>query len=187
MKDLIKYLSGLIILTLGISLIILSNIGASPWDSVSAGLANQSNITMGTWTTITGIFLVLLIALIVKKKPNYLAIIAGLITGLFINVWLLILSPFSISIMYGVVGIVCFALGISIYSTTNLPVNPIDNFMMTLVKEKKMNVSLAKVYTDGLGLFFALLIGGPIGLGTIVIYITVPPLIGLFSRYTKKI
>lgn len=185
MKDILKYLIGLGFLTLGISLIILSDIGASPWDSVNAGLADITQMSMGIWTTLTGIILVLLIAIIVKKKPNFFSIIAGLITGLFIDVWLLILSPFTIGIFFGCIGIVCFAFGIALYSATNLPVNPIDNFMILLVEEKRMNISIAKLYTDGLGLIIGLMIGGPIGLGTIIIYITVSPLIGIFRRYIK--
>ncbi len=187
MKNLIKYLLGLSILTLGISLIIISNIGASPWDSVASGLADITGLSMGTWTTLSGIFLVFLVAIIVKKKPNYLSIIAGLITGLFIDMWLQVISPFDLGVGFGLLGIVTMALGVALYTSTTLPVNPIDNFMMSLVNEKQINISLAKIYTDGLGLIIGLLVGGPIGMGTIVIYLTLSPLIGLFSHYTQKI
>ncbi len=187
MKNLLKYVVGLGAMTLGISLIISSNIGASPWDSVASGMADITGLSMGTWTTLSGIFLVFLIAIIVKKKPNYLSIIAGFLTGLFIDMWLFIISPFELGVIFGLLGIVAMAFGIALYTATTLPVNPIDNFMMSLVNEKQINISLAKIYTDGLGLIIGLLIGGPIGLGTVIIYITLPPLIGVFSRYTQKI
>ncbi len=187
MKQILKYIIGMALMTLGIALIIQSHIGASPWDSVANGLSQLTPLSMGVWTFITGIFLVLLIAIITKSKPNYLSIIAGLITGVLIDMWLKLLESNDISIIFGLIGIVIFAFGIALYTQTKLPVNPIDNFMMSLVNKKNMNVSIAKIITDGLGLIIGLLVHGPIGIGTLIIYFTVSPLIGIFTKYTKKI
>lgn len=187
MKQVVKYISGMALMTLGIALIIQSQIGASPWDSVSNGLSQLTPLSMGVWTFLTGIFLVLLIAIITKTKPNYLSIIAGLITGVLIDLWLDVIASHEVGIIFGLIGIVVFAFGIALYTQTTLPVNPIDNFMMTLVNEKNLNVSIAKIITDGLGLIIGLLVHGPIGLGTLVIYFTLSPLIGIFSKYTSKI
>ncbi len=187
MKQVVKYIIGIALLTLGIAMIIQSQIGASPWDSVANGLSKLTPLSMGSWTFLSGVFLVFLVALITKTKPNYLSIVAGLITGVLIDMWLAILASISMGIIFGLVGIVVFALGIATYTQTTLPVNPIDNFMMTLVREKELNVSIAKIITDGLGLIIGLLVHGPIGLGTLMIYFTVSPLIGIFTKYTKQI
>lgn len=180
-----RYIVGLLLLTFSISLIVLSGIGASPWDAANAGLGERFVFSFGTWTTITGILLVFLISFITKEKPVYTSIIVGVVTGILIDFWTQILQMVNISegFLIGIIGIILFALGINLYTKTNLPVNPIDNFMVNLMKYKNMSFAKAKLITDIIGLTIALIVGGPIGLGTIIIYLLVPVMLQIFDKF----
>ncbi len=180
-------------MTLGISLIIKSQLGASPWDAANAGLAQVTSLSMGTWVTLTGIMLVVLIAIITQKKINYIAILAGILTGILIDIWNLILNVVITSdaivvlLILGIIGIFLFPLGIAMYTATNLAPNPIDNFMMELVNEKNIAIGKAKFITDAIGLTIAIIVGGPIGIGTLILYMSVPLLITYFDQKLKKL
>ncbi len=180
----IRYAGGLLLLTFAISLIVQSQIGASPWDAANAGLGAITPLSFGTWTTLTGIGLVFLISFITKTRPVYMSILVGLVTGILIDFWTKILNIIAIepSFMIGIIGIILFSLGISLYTKTNLPTNPIDNFMVNLIEHKNFSYGKAKLITDIIGLTIALLVGGPIGIGTIIIYLLVPLLLQIFDR-----
>ncbi len=183
---LIKYISGMLLLTLAINLIVISQIGASPWDAVNAGLANITKFSFGTWTTLSGVVLVFLISIITKSKPVYMSVVIGLLTGVLIDFWSMILRDLNLVPGYplGLLGIVLFALGISMYTKTDYPVNPIDNFMVGLIEKFHLNYGQAKLITDVIGLIIAIIIGGPVGIGTILIYILVPLLLQIFDKIT---
>ncbi len=183
---LLKYISGILLLTLAINLIVISQIGASPWDAVNAGLANITKFSFGTWTTLSGVVLVLLISLITRTRPAYMSIIIGLLTGVLIDFWAIILNNLNLIPGYplGLIGIILFALGISMYTKTDYPVNPIDNFMVGLINNFQFNYGQAKLITDIIGLTIAFIIGGPIGFGTILIYLLVPILLQIFDKIT---
>ncbi len=179
----IKYLIGLSAMTLGISIIIKSSIGASPWDSASVGLSETVGFTTGTWTTLTGVGLVILIAIVNRTMPNIMSIVSGFITGVFIDGWLSVIP--ELPMLVGAIGIIFFAFGISYYTNTKLPPNPIDNFMVGLVEGKGMSFSNAKLVTDAIGLVIGFLVKGPIGIGTVIIFFTVPYLIAFFNKQFK--
>ncbi len=183
---LIKYISGMLLLTLAINLIVISQIGASPWDAVNAGLADITKFSFGTWTTLSGVVLVFFISIITKSKPVYMSVGIGLLTGVLIDFWSIILNNLNLIPGYGLglMGIVLFALGISMYTKTDYPVNPIDNFMIGLMKKFQLNYGQAKLITDIIGLIIAFIIGGPIGIGTLLIYLLVPILLQIFDKIT---
>lgn len=185
---LVKHIGGLLILTLGIAVIVNSGIGTSTWDSASAGMAELTGLSMGTWTFIIGVFQVIAIALITKTNIKYWSILVGLLTGVFIDMWLNILTSvgFGGVPILGLIGVVLMAVGIAMYTATGLPVNPIDNFMMGLVTEKNMGFTKAKIITDGIGLVCGFLARGPIGVGTFIIYFTLSPLIGVCSKLINR-
>ena len=62
------YLVGLAVAALGIALIILSLLGAGPWDSVAVGLTNYFGLTIGTWSIISQLLFTLVTWIIEKTR-----------------------------------------------------------------------------------------------------------------------
>ncbi len=180
----IRYISGLLLLTFAISLIVKSEIGASPWDAANVGLSLITPLTLGAWTILSGAILVIAVAALTKTKPVYLSILIGVLTGILIDFWSYILEliNFEANFFFGIAGIVIFAFGISLYTKTDYPPNPIDNFMMCLMKHYQISYGKAKLITDFIGLTVAIIVGGPIGIGTAIIYFMIPILLQLFDR-----
>ncbi len=187
-KRLVIYVLGIAIMTLGIGLLINSNIGISPWDSVSVGLSNMFGLSPGFWTFASGIGLVVSIDLYTNSKIKLMPIIIGLVSGVFINAWLSVIPAIEsqINISYALVGLIMMGLGIAMYTSMNLPVNPIDHFMNELNSKKNISIGKAKAITAGIGLVCGLVVAGPIGVGTVIIYISLPILISFFKPYFQK-
>ena len=81
------YLGGIFTLSLGVTLTLLSNLGAGGWDALTANIAKLIGIQVGTGTFILGIILIIFTSILEKKKPNLYALLVSYITGIFINFW----------------------------------------------------------------------------------------------------
>src|SRR5699024_11416462 len=82
------YVLGILILTLGISLTIQSNLGTSPFDALLVGLAKNIGLTVGSWEIIISLVLIGCDSLLKKGKPEILGVAAAFVTGAGIDMWL---------------------------------------------------------------------------------------------------
>src|SRR5699024_2853638 len=62
------YIIGLIILTLGIALTILSLLGTSPYDSLLVGLNRTFGFTVGTWEIVVGVSMFIFNSIAEKRR-----------------------------------------------------------------------------------------------------------------------
>src|SRR5690625_5919315 len=66
------YISGLIILTLGIAFAIISMLGTSPFDALLVGLYRTFGLTIGSWEIVVGGTLIVANAILEKRRPEFL-------------------------------------------------------------------------------------------------------------------
>ncbi|WP_027956151.1 YczE/YyaS/YitT family protein [Halobacillus kuroshimensis] len=181
------YLAGLIVIAMGVTLTIKSNLGAGAWDAVNVGLTEQIGLTIGTWVMVIGGFLIVTNALIAKEKPDLPAVITILVLGKFIDFWMLqvfdtlVLQAFFMKLITLILGIVIIAIGVSLYLQPKFSLNPVDGFMVALQKRFGYSITKAKTMTESFALVLALVLGGPIGIGTIVILLGIGPCIQFFD------
>ncbi|MFZ3591416.1 YczE/YyaS/YitT family protein [Bacillus sp. DJP31] len=185
-KRLTFYLIGLLILSIGVTLTIKSDLGAGPWDALNVGLSSTFGLTVGSWVIIVGLILILLNALLLKERPDIFAVLTIVIVGGLIDFWLIYvfktLNPtqFMHQIVILLLGLVFLSLGISTYLQAKYPLIPIDRFMLSIQFRLKVNLMIAKTIGELTALVLALVFKGPIGLGTIIIAFSVGPLVQLF-------
>ncbi|MDF0725888.1 membrane protein [Cytobacillus sp. S13-E01] len=180
------YIIGLAITSFGVSFTIKANLGAGAWDALNVGLSNIIGFTVGTWVIFVGVILIIINALMLKQRPEYLAVIPIFIMGPLIDFWLIIVFPtwqpegffYQLSILLS--GLICLSLGISTYLQAKFPLIPIDNFMVALRARLPVNLGVAKTIGELTALVLALLFKGPIGVGTIIVTFLIGPLIQLF-------
>ncbi|WP_078549898.1 YczE/YyaS/YitT family protein [Litchfieldia alkalitelluris] len=186
------YLIGLFVISLGISLTIVADLGAGAWDALNVGLSNIIGFTVGTWTIIVGIILIILNAILLKSRPAYLAIITITLIGFFIDFWLiymfgdLVPTDFGQKILLLILGIIALAFGIATYLQAKFPLSPIDQLMVAIRERLKVNLMVAKTIGEVTALILAFIFKGPIGIGTIIITFSIGPLIQLFFPTLEK-
>ena len=186
------YTIGLILLSFGISKMILANLGAGPWDALYVALAEKVGLTVGTWILIIGLLLIFLNAYLLKKTPDFFAVITIFIIGFFIDFWLLFIFVdlpsihLTAQIVMLIGGIFIIAVGVALYLQVDFAPNPIDKLMMAVHYRTGLSLSRSKTVLEVAVLIIALIIGGPIGIGTVIIAFGIGPLIQLFYRPVAK-
>ncbi|SCC33027.1 hypothetical protein GA0061094_4028 [[Bacillus] enclensis] len=180
---------GLFILTLGVSLIIKSGLGASAWDALAVGQSRMFGITVGTAVFINGIVLIALNAVIMKKRPDILATATIFVIGLLIDFWLLIvLAEFAPSMLINQFialgfGILTVGLGVAIYLQAKFPASPMDTLMVAIHTRFGLNLRNSRILSEGFALTLAFLFRGDIGIGTILVTV----LLGFVVQYLYPI
>ncbi|WP_236035172.1 YczE/YyaS/YitT family protein [Alkalihalobacterium elongatum] len=187
------YLIGLLILAVGITFTIISNLGAGAWDALSVGLSTRFGLTVGTWVILIGVILIIVNALLSWSRPEIHSLITVIILGYFIDFWLLFvfqdirLSELALQAGVLLLGVILMGIGISTYLQADFAIIPIDRFMLNLKRIFRLPLMGAKTVAEIVALVFALLVGGPIGVGTIVVTLSIGPLIQVFFKRVKKV
>lgn len=187
------YISGLVILTLGIALCVISLLGTSPFDALFVGLYRTFGLSIGSWEIVIGLIMVFGNALVDRGRPEYFAIITSLITGIGIDSWLFVFDQVSMlegllaQWIYLTLGIIFTGLGIAIYLQSDIAPNPIDRTMMIIKKHTGWNVTYSRALINVLFVVVAFFFDGAIGIGTLLNAVIVGMFIAAFLPFVTKL
>lgn len=193
LRRIIFFVTGLFIISIGVSLTIKANIGTGAWDALNVGLYNKFGLTVGTWVIIVGAIVILVNAALLKRIPDFLAIITIMIIGLFIDFFLIFvlkgweLNSFFIEFIVFLLGLLILSLGIAMYLQAKFPLSPLDNLMLAIRERFHVSVGLAKTIGELTGLVLAFIFNGPIGIGTILVTLLIGPFIQLFFPFFERL
>lgn len=184
---------GILILTLGISLTIHSDLGTSPFDALLVGLSVQVGLSVGSWEMIIALLLLCCNSLILRSRPEVLGLLTALITGIGIDIWLFLLHSWTVPELWltkwacMVLGLILIGLGTATYLLTHFAAIPLDRLTLIVQELMRTNLFVARtcIYLIFLGL--ALILKGPIGMGTILTVCLGGFLLNIFMPLTKRI
>ncbi|MGG1575183.1 YczE/YyaS/YitT family protein [Fictibacillus sp. NRS-1165] len=165
---------GILILTLGIALTILSNSGTSPYDALLVGLFRSIGLTVGSWEILIALLMIYLNAAVSRSRPEYLALMTAFITGAGIDFWLFTLQNWLIPISYFsqflllTLGMVAIGIGTSLYLQAKFAPIPLDRLMLILQNQAGWTLALSRLVISIVILILAFLLHGPIGIGTVL-------------------
>lgn len=184
---------GLFIMTFGVCLTIKADLGAGAWDALNVALSEKIGFTIGTWVMAAGAVLIIVNAILLKKRPDFLAVITFVFIGLLIDFWMNTVfagwqvEPFFVKLGALILGIAIIGFGAAIYLQAKFPLSPIDSFMMAIKKRLPVNLMVAKTIGELTALIPAFILKGPIGVGTLIITFSVGPFIQLFYPSFEKL
>ncbi|MBM7587793.1 putative membrane protein YczE [Bacillus pakistanensis] len=187
------YLLGIFILTLGIALILKAHLGAAAWDALAVGESTTFHLSVGTFVFINGMILIFINSFLLKKKPEFLAAITVFVIGMLIDFWLKIgLSDFSptglgVQITTLFIGILALGIGIASYLQAKFPASPMDTIMIAISTRFGLSYRSARMISEGLALASAIVFHGAIGVGTIIVTITIGFVIQLFFPILEQL
>ena len=168
------YVLGLVLLSMGIALMILSKLGTSPFDALLVGLAVNVGLTVGSWEVIVAAILIGCNALLKKQRPEMLGIVTAIIVGIGIDSWLFLLSGsitpieyYSQTLYFGI-GLLVMGIGTAMYLHTNFAPIPVDHLTLILKELTKTNLFVSRTIIYVVFLMLAVLFSGPIGVGTVL-------------------
>nr|WP_176475975.1 YitT family protein [Paenibacillus sp. 7523-1] len=184
---------GILILTLGISLTIHSDLGTSPFDALLVGLSVQLGLSVGSWEIIVALLLLSCNSLILKSRPEILGLLTAFVTGIGIDIWLFLSHSWSTpelwlhKLLYMVIGLILIGIGTATYLLTHFAPIPLDRLTLIVQELTRTNLFVARtiIYLIFLGL--ALILKGPIGMGTILTVCLGGFILNIFMPLTKRI
>lgn len=174
---LIRILSGFFLCACSTVMAINSNLGLSPWDVFHQGLANIANVTIGQASIFVGI-LIVIVASFLGVKVGLGTLANMTIIGCFIDlIMYLNLIPTSINLFTGILLMIgsmfVNAIGSYLYIGCEIGCGPRDGLMIALVKLTSKPISLIRFFIEGGALAVGYLLGGTVGIGTIITVIGV--------------
>ena len=179
----IIYLFGLLVMSLGIVLLILADLGPSPWDVLHVGLYYKFGLTIGSWNIIAGFFILGVSAMISKSIPQFGAFLNMILVGLFIDMYLMIpflQTPSSLTgkvVMFAVALLInCYGMGL--YISAQLGAGPRDSLMLAITSKTGWNIGKVRSTMEVLVLIIGWQLGGPLFWGTIVISLMIGVIAG---------
>ena len=178
---------GLILYAFGIIISIKANIGYAPWEVFHVGLANTTRLSLGLVTIIAGL-VILIIVTIMKEKLGFGTVSSMLLTGIFMDIILIIdFIPIANSMIIGVVmliiGLFCISIGSYFYIKSAFGVGPRDNLMVVLARKTKIPVGVCRCVIELLVTVIGWLLGGMVGIGTVISVVA----IGFCIQITFKV
>lgn len=173
LKRFIRLITGLLICSLGIYLNLQANIGLAPWDAFAMGLSNLGGLSFGE-TNIMVSIAVLVLDFILREKIGFGTIINAILIGKFLDVLILwdfipVASNFLVGTVLFIVAQFVLSLGCYFYIGSGMGCGPRDALMVALCKRlPKLSVGTVRGILEGIVLLVGWLLGGPVGLGTVI-------------------
>ena len=170
LKTLFYLCLGLIIFGFGEGLLIVSGIGASPWNVLHQGVAVSLGLSVGTIAFLVS-FLVLLLWYFLEQKIGIGTIINFIIIAIMIDVTIYYLdkpNEFFFQLLMILAGILIVGFGTAMYLIANLGAGPRDGLMTGLQKKTNASIALVRTSIETIVVLIGWLLGGIVGVGTLL-------------------
>ena len=95
-------------------------------------------------------------------------------------------SSFPVQLIFVILGVVITSIGVSMYQTANLGIAPYDYLAIGLADHTPFPYFGCRVFTDALTALITFLLGGLIGLGTLICAFGLGPFISFFDTHFSK-
>lgn len=181
---LLRLYGGLAMYGGGIGLQVESGLGNDPWDVFHQGLGLKVGLSIGTVIIAVGA-LVMLLWIPLKQKPGLGTVSNVLFVGLFADAAIFLLpTPHNLAVqsLYVALGVTAIALATVLYIGAGMGPGPRDGIMTGLVRIG-LSVRLARLLIEVTVLIAGWLLGGTVGVGTLVFALAIGPLTQLFTRW----
>ena len=181
-RRVVQLLVGLTLYGVSMAMMIRSTLGLDPWDVFHAGLANHVPLTFGQMTIAVGA-LVLLLWVPLRQWPGLGTVANVVVIGLAADAGLaLIPAPESLGarVPLLVSGLVLNGVAGGLYIGSQLGPGPRDGLMTGFARRTGLSIRLVRTTIEVVVLAVGWVLGGPVGLGTVLYAVSIGPLVQFF-------
>lgn len=182
LRRFIQLQSGLVLYGLSLALMVRANFGLNPWSVFHQGLSGLTGISLGLIVNGVGA-LVLLTWIPLRQRPGLGTISNVLVLGTAADLALLVLPPVAdlwLRVLMLGLAILLNAVATGAYIGAGLGPGPRDGITTGLVRITGWQIRWIRTGVEGAVLAMGWLMGGTIGIGTVVYLLANGPLIQIF-------
>ncbi|MFD6353738.1 hypothetical protein KHQ06_02575 [Nocardia tengchongensis] len=188
LRRLLALYVGLWLYGLSMAVMIRAALGLDPWDVFHQGVADHVPLSFGTVVAITGAA-VLLAWIPLRQWPGLGTVSNVVVIGISVDVglWLLPELP-GLPLRIGAMGaaVVLNAIATVLYIGAGMGPGPRDGLMTGLVRRTARPVWVVRTGLEATVLSVGWLLGGSVGIGTLVYAFGIGPLIQLMIPYVNR-
>lgn len=179
-------LLGLIGYGFSMAVMVRAGLGLDPWDVFHQGLAGRTGMTIGVASAVVGVA-VLLAWIPLRNRPGVGTVANVVVIAVTVDAALAFLPtpsalPVRVAMMLGAV--LLNAVSTVLYIGAGLGPGPRDGLMTGLVVRTGLSVRLVRTSIEATVLAVGWLLGGTVGIGTVVYAFGIGPLVQVILRVT---
>jgi uncharacterized membrane protein YczE len=178
-------LAGLAGYGFSMALMVRCGLGLDPWDVFHQGLARHTGMTIGVATAVVGV-VVLLVWIPLRNRPGIGTVANVIVIAVTVDASLAVLPtptalPVRVALMLAAV--LLNAVSTVLYIGAGLGPGPRDGLMTGLVTRTGLSVRLVRTTIETTVLAIGWLLGGTVGIGTLIYAFGIGPLVQLVLRF----
>ncbi|NTY61986.1 hypothetical protein FEG63_20795 [Mycolicibacterium sphagni] len=184
----IALLVGLACYGFSMAMMVRAGLGLDPWDVFHQGLTRHTPMSIGVASAVVGV-VVLLAWIPLRNKPGIGTVANVIVIAVTVDAGLAVLAapesmPVRIAMMLAAV--VLNAVATVLYVGAGLGPGPRDGLMTGLVARTGISVRLVRTAIEATVLTAGWLLGGSVGVGTVIYAFGIGPMVQLVLRLTPK-
>ena len=193
-------LAGLVIAHLGVTLFLLADLGADPFNVLVQGLcrtaggaAGMSFLTHGMTHIAVSLLIIIVLLFVDRSYIKIGTIICMICGGPIIDLFTRLLSPLlqepamAVKLMVNCLGCVILAFGMTIVIKSDAGTGPNDLVALVISDKSGKKFGLVRAAVDLSFVLAGYLLGGSVGIGTIICAFLVGPVAGFFMPISQRI
>lgn len=189
---LVKLNVGLVLFAVGLWLGLVAELGVGPWDVLTGGLSQQTGVRFGVMAIVVSV-VVLLIGIAARVRPGIgtllnVFVIGAVLDRLLTSPLLADLDDRAMALRLGatLLGIATVAAGSALYLGAHLGPGPRDGLMVAIHVRTGWRVGTARATLEGVVLLLGVLLGGPVGIGTLLFALGIGPAVQVAFRVLRQ-
>ncbi|KPH73468.1 MULTISPECIES: YczE/YyaS/YitT family protein [Bacillaceae] len=182
---------GLMVMGIGVALTVKGQrFGVGSWDVLHIGLFKNFGLSIGLWSIIMGVIIITISSIGLHEFPKIGTFMNMIFVGLFIDFFNWVIPnphTFSMQFVDFILGIVLLAIGAGIYISANLGAGPRDSLMLLIVGKFGCSIMVARTVMEVIVAIVGFLLGGPFGIGTVIMAFALGPIIQVSLGYSQRL
>lgn len=173
----------------GEALLVAATLGVSPWTVLAQGISSRLPISIGVATLVTSaVVLVLWIPL--RERPGLGTIANAIVIALALQAGVTLLPQpgnLVVRLLMVLAGIGLIGVGSGLYLTSNLGPGPRDGWMTGIHVRTGWPIAAIRLGIEAAVLVAGWLLGGTVGIGTVLFALLVGPAVGYGLRLAGRV
>lgn len=171
-KRFANLLVGIFLFALGIVITMKANLGFAPWEVFHWAIGRTVGMTIGSVSILVSLLICVIVTLM-GEKLGLGTLLNMILIGVLIDTLLFLgvipqMNTLAAGTALLIVGLFTIAFGSFFYISSGFGAGPRDSLMVAIERKTKLPIGLSRGVVEGSVVFTGWLLGGPVGLGTVI-------------------